>query len=88
MYSTPPPGSGVILTFIMNVLQGLIPAKDDNTLWQRVVETFKWAFARRTELADPDFVNISEYSVMSSYTLFQKFSLTIIFLDKVPSLRN
>lgn len=64
MYSAPPPGSGVILTFIMNILQGFISDTDDNTLWQRVVETFKWAFARRTELGDPDFVDISKSFVL------------------------
>ncbi|XP_012250890.2 scoloptoxin SSD14-like isoform X2 [Athalia rosae] len=60
MYSAPPPGSGVILTFIMNVLQGLLPVENDQKLWQRIVETFKWAYAKRTELGDPDFVDIAD----------------------------
>jgi len=56
IYSAPPPGSGVILTFIMNVLRRLLPVNNENVMWQRMVETFKWAYARRTELGDPDFV--------------------------------
>ncbi|XP_011867582.1 PREDICTED: gamma-glutamyltranspeptidase 1-like [Vollenhovia emeryi] len=56
LYSAPPPGSGAILTFIMNVLRRLLPVSNENVMWQRVVETFKWAYARRTELGDPDFV--------------------------------
>jgi len=56
VYSAPPPGSGAILTFIMNVLRRLLPVNNENVMWQRIVETFKWAYARRTELGDPDFV--------------------------------
>jgi len=40
----------------MNVLRRLLPIEDENITWQRIVETFKWAYARRTELGDPDFV--------------------------------
>ncbi|XP_046419011.1 glutathione hydrolase 1 proenzyme-like [Neodiprion fabricii] len=60
MYSAPPPGSGVILTFIMNVLENLIPVDEEEIMWQRIVETYKWAYARRTELGDPDFVDIAD----------------------------
>ncbi|XP_054010591.1 glutathione hydrolase 1 proenzyme-like [Hylaeus anthracinus] len=55
LYTAPPPGSGAILVFIMNILNGLVPYKDEGIMWQRFVETFKWAYAKRTELADPDF---------------------------------
>lgn len=57
IYSAPPPGSGAILIFIMNILRRLLPVGNENIMWQRIVETFKWAYARRTELGDPDFVN-------------------------------
>lgn len=58
VYSAPPPGSGALLTFMLNILKDLVPAKNENILWQRIVETYKWAFAKRTELADPDFVEM------------------------------
>ena len=55
MITSPVPGSGTILVLIMNVLKDLIPtAPDDKIMWQRIVETFKWSYARRTELADTD----------------------------------
>ncbi|XP_071562218.1 glutathione hydrolase 1 proenzyme [Temnothorax nylanderi] len=56
IYSAPPPGSGAILVFIMNVFRRLLPVRKEYEMWQRIVETFKWAYARRTELGDPDFV--------------------------------
>ena len=55
MYTAPPPGSGVLLAFIMNVLNGFLSDKEEKIVWQRIVETFKWAYARRTQLGDPEF---------------------------------
>ena len=43
----------------MNILSDIVPTKNEKIFWQRIVETFKWAYARRTELADPDYVDIS-----------------------------
>lgn len=60
MYTAPPPGSGVLLTFMLNVLEKLLPVDNVNIMWQRIIETFKWTYAKRTELGDPDFVNISK----------------------------
>ncbi|XP_060826353.1 glutathione hydrolase 1 proenzyme-like isoform X1 [Bombus pascuorum] len=66
MYTAPPPGSGAILTFIMNVLHGMVPHPDNRIMWQTIVETFKWAYAKRSELADPEFVDIT--SVLDNLT--------------------
>lgn len=59
IYSAPPSGCGAILLFILNVLQQnqlfKSAVNDNNKLWQRIVETLKWAYARRTELGDPGF---------------------------------
>ncbi|XP_033215538.1 glutathione hydrolase 1 proenzyme-like, partial [Belonocnema kinseyi] len=55
MYTSPPPGSGALLAFMMNVLEGVDFHQDETILYQYIVETFKWAYARRTELGDPEF---------------------------------
>lgn len=60
MYTAPPPGSGVILTFILNLLQGIIPTNDKSVMWQRIVEAFKWGYAKRTEMGDPDYIDIND----------------------------
>lgn len=60
IYTAPPPGSGVILAFIVNVLQNIVPINNQNIMWHRIVEAFKWAYAKRTELGDPEFVDIGE----------------------------
>ena len=63
MYTAPPPGSGVILSLIMNVLDGFVSNIEEKIALQRIVETFKWAYAKRTELGDPDFrPEVSKFS--------------------------
>lgn len=64
LYSAPLPGSGVILGLIMNILYNFIDNTKPKSLtnWQRIIESFKFGFAERTELGDPDFVNITEVS--------------------------
>lgn len=58
IYTAPPPASGALLIFMMNLLKELVPIEDEKVTWQRLIETFKWAYARRTELGDPAFVDI------------------------------
>ncbi|XP_058793740.1 scoloptoxin SSD14-like [Phymastichus coffea] len=77
IYTSPPSGSGVLLTFMLKVLKGLVPAENDKILWQRFLETFKFAYAKRAELADPDFVNLDE--VMANLT-------SQAYIDRVISL--
>ncbi|KAG7204179.1 hypothetical protein KM043_002016 [Ampulex compressa] len=66
IYTAPPPGSGPILAFIMNILHDIVPVNEKGVMWQRIVEAFKWAYARRTELGDPDYVDVD--SVLSNLT--------------------
>ncbi|XP_054274765.1 scoloptoxin SSD14-like [Macrosteles quadrilineatus] len=63
LYSTPPPGAGVLLAFILKILDGFDLTPDSvstlektTTTIHRMVEAFKYAYAKRTELGDPDFV--------------------------------
>lgn len=67
VYTSPPPGSGAILSFILNILDGY--KFDKNSIedlnktiltYHRIVEAYKYSYAKRTELGDTNFVNISE----------------------------
>ena len=55
MHTAPLPGSGILLSFMLNILDRLLPAPNEKVMWQRLAETFKWAYAKRTELEDPSF---------------------------------
>lgn len=66
-----PPGAGVLVTFMLEVLKDLVPAENDKILWQRIIETYKFAYAKRAELGDPDFVNIGKLLI---------FPLTIVLI--------
>jgi len=54
LYSVPPPGSGAILAYILNIMDHfhLTPEDDTQLLYHRIVEAFKWAYALRTEMGD------------------------------------
>jgi gamma-glutamyltranspeptidase / glutathione hydrolase / leukotriene-C4 hydrolase len=64
LYSVPLPGSGAVLAFILNMLgdwvgDGTAAPTGSNLYWHRVVETFKYAYAKRTGLGDPTRSNLS-----------------------------
>ncbi|XP_075228170.1 scoloptoxin SSD14-like [Lycorma delicatula] len=61
IYTVPPPGSGALLAFILQVLDGFVSSKNSDYVinLQRMIETFKHAYGRRTEFGDPKYVNIS-----------------------------
>ncbi|XP_044730162.1 scoloptoxin SSD14-like isoform X2 [Chrysoperla carnea] len=63
LYTVPPPASGVLLGLILNVLnqynftEESIADIDDRVLtYHRIIEAFKYAFAKRTELGDLNFL--------------------------------
>ncbi|GIY61263.1 glutathione hydrolase 1 proenzyme [Caerostris darwini] len=67
LHSVPPPGSGLILQLILNVLSHyqMTPAHFEDAdqaalMYHRMVEAFKFAFAHRTQLGDGAFVNLSQ----------------------------
>ncbi|XP_022256621.1 gamma-glutamyltranspeptidase 1-like, partial [Limulus polyphemus] len=67
LYSVPPPGCGTLVGFILNILAGFnITNKDVDDVkssvltYHRMVEAFKYAFAKRTYLGDEDFVNVTK----------------------------
>lgn len=69
MYSSPLPGSGHIVAFILNILRGFQEDQDERINAQRITESFKWGYGKRTELGDirlPEFVpNITEMNAVS-----------------------
>ena len=62
LFSIPPPGSGVILAYILNILKhyNIQPSDENPLLYHRIVEAYKWAYAQRTLLGDPFDENITD----------------------------
>lgn len=72
LYTAPPPGSGVILGFILNILDGygfnresLSSLNSTILTYHRIIEAFKYAYAKRTELGDTKFINITEVRMLN-----------------------
>ncbi|XP_052747676.1 glutathione hydrolase 1 proenzyme-like isoform X2 [Galleria mellonella] len=64
LYTAPLPGTGSVLAFMLNMLRGWVEDGTEappgsNLYWHRVVETFKYAYAKRTGLGDPSRYNIT-----------------------------
>ncbi|UJR22671.1 hypothetical protein I4U23_025709 [Adineta vaga] len=64
-FTTHAPSSGPILTFILNILRGYNVHADDlkdtrtaALFYHRLIEAFKFAYAKRSELSDPSVINI------------------------------
>lgn len=55
LYTMPSPGAGPLLIFIINLLKSF-EFKHDTISYHRIIEAFKLAYARRSELGDPEFV--------------------------------
>lgn len=67
LHTVPPPGSGLILVLILNILRNYnITAKDFKEIddavlmYHRISEAFKFAFAHRSQMGDSAFVNITQ----------------------------
>ncbi|XP_058126928.1 glutathione hydrolase 1 proenzyme-like [Anopheles ziemanni] len=67
MYVVPPPASGVLLALIMNILKGYRFQPSDVTsvdnavrTLHRIVEAFKYAYGKRTEIGDPRYIDVRE----------------------------
>lgn len=55
LYTMPLSGSGPILVLVMNILRDF-DLKRDPLSYHRIIEAFKLSYGRRSEMADPDFV--------------------------------
>lgn len=65
LYTAPPPASGAILAFMMSVLEGQLAVNAAggslnpfNSL--RIAEAFKYAYALRTDLGDPQYTDCTQ----------------------------
>ncbi|XP_028133170.1 scoloptoxin SSD14-like [Diabrotica virgifera virgifera] len=58
IYSVPLPGAGIIMTYILNILENYLPRNDHLSVktYQRIVEALKYGYAMRSSLGDQDFV--------------------------------
>lgn len=82
LYSPKPPSSGAVLSFILKILDGfnmteksLKTREARLTAYHRIIEAFKFAYAQRSELGDPEFV--------SNVTQVTKILTSADFADKI-----
>ena len=62
LFSVPPPASGAVLAAILNIIDSFSDVEDpDPVFYHRLVETFKWAYAARSNLGDPFDQEITEF---------------------------
>ncbi len=65
LYSSPPPGSGAVLAYIVDIMRNYedlsLSDVGDPVFHQRISESFKWGYARRSELGDPFDPDITDY---------------------------
>ena len=67
IYTPPPPSSGLMVSFIMNVMKGFdfepeseMSNQTLSLFYQRLIETFKHAYAKRSKLGDAEFIDVSK----------------------------
>lgn len=63
-FSAPPPSSGIIVDYILQIVNGLVPVRDELLNVHRITEAMKFAFGLRRKMGDPKFVDISEVGII------------------------
>lgn len=64
LYGTPLPSSSILVTFMLNILNGYLPDKS-TVSYHRIVEAFKFAYALRGNLGDAEFIQGPEIQEVS-----------------------
>lgn len=70
LHTIPLPGSGALLTYILNILNEYLPPEENTKSLHRMAEAFKFAYAERTKLGDAKFVE-SVVKVVENLTNYQ-----------------
>ncbi|XP_055618642.1 glutathione hydrolase 1 proenzyme-like isoform X2 [Toxorhynchites rutilus septentrionalis] len=67
MYVIPPPASGILVSFIINILknynfkpQDLSSINTTVLTYHRIIEAFKYSYGKRTQIGDPMFTDIED----------------------------
>lgn len=60
LYTLVPPSSGLVLAYILRLLDGIIPAENEALFTQRMTEAFKFAYGARSHLGDHRFVDTTQ----------------------------
>lgn len=66
LHSGLPPSSGIVLAYILRLLDGMLPAPTVGLDAVRLVEAFKFAYGERSHLGDHMFVDTSEVRLESN----------------------
>ncbi|XP_076372817.1 scoloptoxin SSD14-like [Tachypleus tridentatus] len=77
LYTVPLPGYGVLVGFILNVLSGcnftskdVADVKSGVLAYHKVMEAFKYAYAKRAFLGNKDFVTVTKVEPDIRYLIF------------------
>ncbi len=84
VHSVPPPSSGGLLIYMLNVLGHYnlsVDSADEPVTYHRIVEALKWAYAERTHMGDPRDPEITDYinSVRIRSNITLQYILNILF---------
>lgn len=58
LYTTPAPSAGPLLAFILNIISGYDFMDYSALSFHRIIESFKYAYAKRSDIGDPAFLDI------------------------------
>lgn len=77
----PPPGSGLLVAYIIRVLDGFVQEANSSVLiTQRITEAFKHAYGHRTDIGDPRFTNITEVNYLSQLQCLKNIVKRLIYI--------
>ncbi|CAH1777932.1 unnamed protein product [Owenia fusiformis] len=72
LYGPPPPSSGIVVQFILSLLDGFDlkfeSVEEQVESYHKIAEAFKWGYAKRTYFGDTDFENGTLLELMTNMT--------------------